>query len=608
MESDQTIRFHLKYMSGEPFNEDPPIEIYLSEILDKEKFRTFLYEIFNNMMKEITIPDLDSDAETDRYSYDYVEGAITANDLHSILIEYCKYNILYREEVVIGLFQPKLNYKKIYNNICNGETDIDLTIISSSNEILYYFELFHLNPKSYFLDECPEYIRNDKNMALLVIKNWSLCSNYGRGSRMKKIIYKDKHLTILDKFFSDRDFMFEVLNINANYIEFVVEKYKDDYEIFFHAAKNSRLQERYISNLYGCFPKKLLDNFEFMLKLIEIDPNALDFASNKLKNNYKIIHTAIKQKGSLIYTINLSAELKMNREIVLAAVTENEAVFNDISIFDKFKSDREIILAAVRKNGSILEIASKNLQSDPEIVHSAIKNNPKAFKYANKKLRYNYGFVLEAVTNNPKVLSYLPEKFRENYKIVMIAVNYDGDLIEFASEKLKNQRNIVLVAVTNKGKSLSLVNVKLQDNFIIVFAAVSNNGQALENASVRLRNNYQIVSAAVSNNGDALKSASLKLRDNYNIVFTAYNDSPNAFEYASDRLKIDRSLILLLINKYSIKSIDRIWCKLSQKVEKKLMEYRNDAECIYAHTLFCQNDRKYFLFHKKKRFYEMMKD
>ncbi len=93
-------------------------------------------------------------------------------------------------------------------------------------------------------------------------------------------------------------------------------------------------------------PKEWLESKEFMLQAVTKNGLALQYASDKLKDD---------------------------REIVLAAVTKWAGALQYAS--DKLNDDREIVLVAVTNDGSALEYASDELNGDPEIVLTALSHS-----------------------------------------------------------------------------------------------------------------------------------------------------------------------------------------------------------------------------------------
>ena len=124
-------------------------------------------------------------------------------------------------------------------------------------------------------------------------------------------------------------------------------------------------------------------NKKFMMMLVKLDYNGLQFASEKLRNDKEVVREAIKQNG---YTIRYaSEELKNDKEVVLEAVKQNGKALLYAS--KELRNDKEVVLEAVRQDGEALNYASKELKNDKEVVLEAVKQKGNAFWYASKELQ-----------------------------------------------------------------------------------------------------------------------------------------------------------------------------------------------------------------------------
>jgi hypothetical protein len=75
----------------------------------------------------------------------------------------------------------------------------------------------------------------------------------------------------------------------------------------------------------------------------------------------------------------------------LAAVTNNGSSYFSALQYasDKLKDDKEIVLAAVKQNGMALEYASKLMQGDKEIVKFAVAKDKRASQFATNDFKVN---------------------------------------------------------------------------------------------------------------------------------------------------------------------------------------------------------------------------
>ena len=97
-----------------------------------------------------------------------------------------------------------------------------------------------------------------------------------------------------------------------------------------------------------------------VLAAVAQDGEALQYASETLKNDRAVVLAAVAQRGwALRYA---SETLKNDREVVLAAVKQRGSALEYAS--EDLKNDRDFVLAAVAQHGSALEYASEDLKKD----------------------------------------------------------------------------------------------------------------------------------------------------------------------------------------------------------------------------------------------------
>ncbi len=92
--------------------------------------------------------------------------------------------------------------------------------------------------------------------------------------------------------------------------------------------------------------------------------DALEYASDGLKNDHEIVLAAVNQNGRAV--AYASDELKNDHEIVMAAVNETAWALQYAS--DELKQDREIALIAVANNWLAQYLVAPVLRNDPLVL------------------------------------------------------------------------------------------------------------------------------------------------------------------------------------------------------------------------------------------------
>ena len=366
-----------------------------------------------------------------------------------------------------------------------------------------------------------------------------------------------------DEFKQDRDIVLAVIKQNSDTIQFAyrevvtyefnqVEKEKqprskNNWEIGLVALpQNSHPIE--LSN-------KLMQDLEIVNAMVSRKESNLPndtwkhlFRITVLANDKNIIIAALKS-GRINALEYASDELKNDREILLVAVTKNGLALEYAS--KELKNDREIVLAAVKQDcwgpPFALQYASDELKNDREIVLAAVNQNGLALKYASNELKNDREIVLVSVTKDGWALAYASNELKNDLEIVLTALKQKGSILKYASDELRNDREIVLATVKKDDRALKFASDELKNDREIVLAAVMQNGQALEFASDELKNDREIVLNALKQNGLALKYANDKFKNARVIVIAAVMQDGEALTYASDELRDDRLIVLAAV-------------------------------------------------------------
>ena len=159
------------------------------------------------------------------------------------------------------------------------------------------------------------------------------------------------------------------------------------------------------------------DKYSKLLNII-IDFYENDSYNIIMNNSYKnIVLKAIEINGlALEYA---SINLQNDKEVVLEAIKQNEHALEYASI--NLQNDKEVVLEAIKQNEHALEYASINLQNDKEVVLEAIKQNEFVLKYASINLQNNKEFIIESI-NAGCTLTYVNSIFLNDKEVMLKAV------------------------------------------------------------------------------------------------------------------------------------------------------------------------------------------
>jgi hypothetical protein len=259
----------------------------------------------------------------------------------------------------------------------------------------------------------------------------------------------------------------------------------------------------YVSNL----SENLLQNFEFMLKVVKQNGLALQWASPELKNDKALALAAVKQNG---YALHYASEpLQDDREVVEVAIANGRGIIGtheeDEEEFEKQRSgvlgatspalrnDRQIVLAALAKNKAAVEFASDELKDDWQFMLEVVKINFYSLHEASNRLKADPNFIFAAMKINTSSFLYASEGLKDNPTFILAAMKIHSYAISDASDRLKNDPDFMLKACKLDYIALHYASDTVKDDRDIVLVALDHPySSAYKDASIRLKKDNSI--------------------------------------------------------------------------------------------------------------------
>lgn len=161
---------------------------------------------------------------------------------------------------------------------------------------------------------------------------------------------------------------------------------------------------------------------------------ALEFAPVKITNNKETMITLLKENSDVVKYA--SKRLKNDRDFSLAVIENCPHLIFYLS--EKITGNRELMLMAVEKNGNALQNVSAELKQDKELVLAAMKNNVDAFYYSSHEIKNDREVVKIAIEKNFKNLKMVSDKFKGDRELVSLAVSQNALALFEASKELQN--------------------------------------------------------------------------------------------------------------------------------------------------------------------------
>jgi len=353
----------------------------------------------------------------------------------------------------------------------------------------------------------------------------------------------------------EEEIMLEAIEKDSSALEYASEKLKNDKEFILQAIEKNR----------DCFlfaGDELKNDKGFMLQLIKQDSLYLLYASDELKNNEEVVLNAIYNNAmSLLFA---SDELKDNKKIVLKAIGQIPWTLAFAS--ENLKNDKEIILKAIEKDWLTLVYASDELKNDKEIVWKAIEKNGLTLAYASIELRNNKEFMLQAIKKDGICLIFANDELRKNKEWILEVLQKIGNISEKSLDEIIANKKIMMNIVSKSGETLRYASDELKNDKEFMLQAIEKDCWCVIYASDELKNNKEFMLRAIEKDCWCVKFTSDELRNNKEFMLQAIEKDGLILAYASDELKNNKEFMLKAIKKAR-------WCVIYASDELK-----NDKE------------------------------
>jgi len=258
---------------------------------------------------------------------------------------------------------------------------------------------------------------------------------------------------VSDALKTDRDFLLEMVSLDAYCLEFFSEELKQDEQIVLAAAKNSGNA----ALEFGA--EKFKKNKNILTEVVKNSHNALSFLAENEKNDKKLVITAVDHNG---YALQYASEqLRNDKDVVIAAVRNYGNALEYAS--EQLQNDKDLVITAVRTNGDALQYASEELQNDKDVAMAALINSTEAFEYVSERLQSDKEFILHAIGQkdvdavdddlDSYISDNIPEKLKADKDFVLEMVKVNGMVLGCVSDELKVDKDVVMLAVKNNGKA-----------------------------------------------------------------------------------------------------------------------------------------------------------
>lgn len=333
-----------------------------------------------------------------------------------------------------------------------------------------------------FLEESNEDVRDDESLVGISVQN------AGRNLQYASERLRAHKATVLLAISSD-----------PLAIQYASVELQDDYDVILAAVdcpprsldwmfcvEGAHYHPKLLGGL-SCASERLRDNYDIVMTSVKQNGYSLKFASERLRDNDEIVEEALK--STKYRAIKVASErFRTDRELVHDAVTAGAieyvspsfltkelvevAVKNSPYIYsvlpNKWRDEDSILHLAIRSDGKYLEFANDRQKSDLDTVKMAIQSNPIAFQFALPKIKQKDELIQLAVTGG----LLLPEKYFSNEKLVLINLMnvkryqesgnqpavlfyddwYKGDWLKKSIKSHTSSRDVAIAAIQCRGE------------------------------------------------------------------------------------------------------------------------------------------------------------
>ena len=246
-----------------------------------------------------------------------------------------------------------------------------------------------------------------------------------------------------DELKNDNELVDIALNNNINSFPYISDNFRNNEIIIEKCIQiaqftNNRSSINRPSILDYVTSDIIKDNKNIMMKLMEQNGSQIRYVSDRLRNDYDVVSTAIKQDPYCAYLYgNINESLYYDKKIILFTLNQPDSdidnysdFMNNFSEFPDILDDKEIVSAAINKSGKNFKFISERLQNDKEIVIKSLMNCYDTSEYDEYYYDRYFEYIkymknLEDEIEN--ILDYTSESLKKDSDVLQVIINKKKD-------------------------------------------------------------------------------------------------------------------------------------------------------------------------------------
>ena len=200
-------------------------------------------------------------------------------------------------------------------------------------------------------------------------------------------------------------------------------------------------------NVVKEFPEDLRDDLEIMLPAIKANACNFKHAGKGVTANKNALLAALEGSTFECHDViaHASKDLQDDEEAVSLAIKKFPMALEWAS--DRIKDNTDIVLSAMKHHRKIfpsaVRWASARIRDDEEIMQWAINNSAETLQYASDRIKDNMDLLSPIIKKYPYVLKWVSYRIKDNDEIVRRAITDYPYAFQYASERLQRDSEMI---------------------------------------------------------------------------------------------------------------------------------------------------------------------
>lgn len=225
----------------------------------------------------------------------------------------------------------------------------------------------------------------------------------------------------------------------------------------------------------------------------------------------------------LMITSRAGFEYPGEKDWVLGLVTNDGMHLQQLT--QKWKNDFEVVMTAINQNGCSLMHASKEMKNNPRVVLLAISKLAHAFEHASENLKDHSNFVAMAIKINPRAFKFASERLRNDGHFILEAITQSFEVLRFASKSLKSNTHFIGHCLSKNTNCLKYADFTLRDSKDFVDFFIDMDVNCLNHVSEELKSDRDFMLGRIVKNAEAIVFASAVLKTSRDFVKMAFESN-----------------------------------------------------------------------------------